>query len=114
MSGRKNVLSLYQIFTDADASADQISKVTNIQFLDNMCITLSFPGASGNGQFFIDVSTDNVNWSALDITPAMLLTDPDEKIIIDMNQLAASYIRARFVAAGGSGLINATIEGKQV
>ena len=114
MSGRKNVLSLYQIFTDADASADQISKVTNIQFLDNMCITLSFPGTTGGGEFFIDVSTDNKMWSALNIDPAMLLSDPDKQIIIDMNQLGASYIRARFVTAGGSGLINATIEGKQI
>ena len=114
MSLRKNVLKQYQIITNGDASQNLISEVTSIQFLDNISITLLFPGATGTGQFFVEVSNDGTNWVALDIYPAMYILDADKAIIIDMNQLGSSNIRVRFTSNGSSGVINAFIEAKAI
>jgi hypothetical protein len=91
-----------------------ISPVTNIQFLDNISMTLLFPDASGDGQFFIEVSSDGINWAALDIAPAMMSSDADKKIIIEMTQISASMMRLHFVPIASNGTLNAFIEGKAI
>ena len=114
MSGRKNVLTNFKLIDNYEMSLGSlISPATNVQFLDNISISLLFQGASaGTGSFLIEVSNDGVNYTALDISPAMEVADPDQMIIIDINQLAESYIRVNYVNGGDSGILNAVIEGK--
>jgi hypothetical protein len=114
MSGRKNVLQLYQLVTNGDMSGEIISSVTNIQFLDNISMTLLFPDASGDGNFYIEVSSDGTNFQALDISPAMLASDADKKIIIEMTQISASMMRLHYIPVYGGGTLNAFIEGKAI
>lgn len=114
MSLTKNVLKQYQIITNGDASQNLISNPTSIQFLDNISMTILFPNGSGSGQFFVEVSNDGTNWVALDIYPAMYISDADKCIIIDMNQLGSSNIRLRFASNSSTGTINAFIEAKAI
>jgi hypothetical protein len=115
MSFRKNVLQNYKAINAGDMSGNLTSPSTNIQFLDNIGIQLLFPGAVASGQFFIDASLDNVNWSTLDIIPGMVASDPDGQILIDMNNMSFSHIRIRYVAVPGDvGSLTAFIEGKSI
>jgi hypothetical protein len=116
MSGRKNVLTNFKLIDNYNmAIGSLISPATNVQFLDNISISLLFQGAGvGSGSFLIEVSNDGVNYTALDISPAMLVSDPDQMIIIDINQLAESYIRVHYLNGGDSGTLNAIIEGKAI
>lgn len=114
MSGRKNVLTKYQLFVDADMSGDLVSEPTNVQFLDNLSISLLFPAVSAAGQFFIEISNDGNAWQALDILPGMFANDPDGQIFIEITQLSASMIRVRYASDTNPGVLNAFIEGKAI
>lgn len=125
MSGRKNVLPPYQIISSGDMSQASItSSVTNITYLDNICIQLVFTG-SPTGNFAVQGSNtyeqDNngnvVNagtWTALDLTPSPAATGSGSNILIDLNQLSFPYIRVVYTKDSGTGTLNATISGKQL
>lgn len=122
---RKNVLIKYQIVTAGDMSGNLTSKVTNINYLDNIGVQLNMSG-SPTGTFQIQVSADyaqdefgNVqnagNWVPLVLTPAPIVTAGSPSFIyIDLNQLSSPWIRTVYTAGSGSGTLNAFITAKAV
>lgn len=115
MSWRKNVLQNYKAIDAGNMSANITSPSVNVQYLDNIGVQILFAGAVASGQFFIDASLDNVNWSALEILPGMFANDPDGQILVDMNNMSFSHIRVRYVAGmGDTGTLNVFIEGKSI
>lgn len=124
---RKNNLQQFQTITNGNMSADILSPVTCIQFLDNVGIQLNFTGTP-TGTFNIQVSADynqdnngNVlnagNWVTL--TPPALSSVPvaagsPDTIFIDLNQLSAPYIRVQYAATSGTGSLNAFITAKML
>lgn len=107
MSGRKNILSKFQLLSSADMSQlSTNSPVTNIQFLDNIAIQCNFTG-SPSGSINIQVSNDyqsdfmgNVIDSGNWITVASAGTAGGSPAYFDLNQMAAPYIRVNYTSTG--------------
>lgn len=136
MSGRKLNLLKYQSIKDGDMSqASLTSKVTNIQFLDDVGYQLNWSGAPvGNIQ--IQVSADyaedyssppNVtnpgNWVTLVltywngsvfVTNTSIPTSVGSPIYLDMSFLSAPWIRIVYTKISGSGTLEAFITAKQL
>ena len=124
MSGRKNNLLQFHTIIDGDMSLSSLtSSVTNIQFLDNLAIQLNFSG-SPVGTFEVQVSIDyaqdnngNVtnsgNWVPVTLNPSPD-TSQGSPIFINMQQLAAPWIRVVYTKTSGSGTLNAYISGKMI
>jgi len=125
MSGRKNVLSIYKIIDAGDMSQSSItSAVTNITYLDNVCIELVFTG-SPVGTFSVQGSLDHQqdalgniitagNWVSLTLSPAPVASGSADQIVIDLNQLSFPYIRVVYTKTSGTGTLNGWIGAKML
>lgn len=127
MSSRKNVLLP---FTDPKISAQSMAASitgtpTNIQYLDNVGVQLSWTGNDPLGIIKVQVSLDynpnttNGTWTAIQTTPGTdLSVSPSGSAgnaYIDLNQLSAPWIRVVYTTAASSvGLLTAVIGSKQV
>jgi hypothetical protein len=127
MSSRKNTLKKFQNITNGDLSADITSKVTNIQYLDNICVQLNAVTSDATGTFSVEVSADyeqddlgNVvnagNWTAIELPSVPTLAGVDTTIFIDLNQLSAPWVRVAYKNGGGgqSGTVQGFISGKML
>jgi hypothetical protein len=126
MSGRKSNLGSYQTFTNADMSqATLTSALTNIEFLDNVGIQLSWAGTSPVGTFEVQVSLDhqqdqygNVtnagNWAPISFTSPPAVSGNTGSVYLDINQISAPWIRVVYTKTSGIGLLNGYICGKMV
>ena len=130
MSRGKDVLKPYAIIggtsgVSGDMSAASItSLVTNIQYIDNICLELTFTG-SPTGTFSVEGSVDyrqdfngNVqnagHWVPITLPTAPVASGAPGSILIDMNQLSFPYIRVVYTKTSGTGSLTATIGGKQL
>jgi hypothetical protein len=120
---RKNVLERFQAITDGDMSGNLTGPVTNIKFLDNVLMEFVATGTPV-GSFSVEVSADyqqdnngNVidpgNWTPLEFVPTPSIYEAGT-VVIDMNQLPAPWIRAKYTATSGSGSLNLFISAKEV
>lgn len=125
MSGRKDVLTKFQIVTAGDMSGDVTSTVTNISYMDNISIQINIVTSSAVGTFYVQGSVDHVqnaqgvvtvagNWVNLTLSPTPASASADNQILIDLNQLSFPYIRLFYDNASGAGLFNAFICGKML
>ncbi len=109
----KNVLATFQSVKSASMAADVISDVTDIRWLDNMVMYISFTGAP-TGVFYVETSPDKLAWYPLRLNPVPVASGSSGSHRIDMNQLPDPYIRTKYVATSGSGILNVSIAGKLV
>jgi hypothetical protein len=120
---RKNVLERYQSITNGNMSGALTSPVTSIKYLDNILMEFVATGAPA-GTYSVEVSADyqqdlegNVinagNWTPLDFTPSPIIAAAGT-VVIDMNQLPAPFIRAKWTPTSGSGVLNMFISAKEV
>lgn len=123
MSSRKNNLLKFPIITAGDMSLSSLtSTVTNIQYLDNVCIQLNFTGTP-TGTFEVQVSLDHAqdsngnvtvagNWTALTLDPSPSASGSGSTTFIDINQTSAPWIRVVYTKTSGTGTLNAFIGAK--
>jgi len=120
----KNVLERYQSVINGDLSAQLISPVTNIKYLDNLLIELVCTG-SPNGTFYVEFSADynqdlNQNtlnpgtWVPLDFGTQTPTITAATDIMLDLNQMPAPYVRVRWVPVSGTGVLNMWITAKGI
>lgn len=121
---RKNVLERYQSVTAGDMSGAITTPVTSIKFLDNVLIEFVSTG-SPDGTYSVEVSADyqqdldgNViqagNWTELEFNPVPAITSAGS-VVLDMNQLPAPYIRAKWAPnMGSTGALNVFISAKEI
>jgi hypothetical protein len=120
---RKNVLSTFKAITNGDMSSIIVSPVTNVMFLDNLIIQLNSTGTPA-GEYLVEFSADydqdaqgNVlnagNWVALALSPSPVITTSGT-IIIDLNQMPASWMRLRWVPTSGTGVLNMFLSAKEI
>lgn len=116
MSGRKNVLLGANIFVNADMSGNLTSTPVEIQFLDNVSITLMFPtNSAATGSFVVEVCpTKTGTYVALPFSSTIAVPDVDNQIQIECTQLAVSWIRVRYVFVSGTGTLNGVIQAKEI
>lgn len=124
MSGRKNNLRKFHNIVAGNMSADITSSVTNIEHLDNVAIQLHWTGTP-TGDFKVQVSVDyeqdslgNVkvagNWVDVTLSPAPVAAGIAGDIFIDLNQLAAPWIRVFYDRTGGTGTLDSFISAKMI
>ncbi len=131
---RKNVLLPVKTITDGDMSqATLTSLVTEIQYLDDVGIQLSWSG-SPVGTFAIQVSADYKRydltnketaaglWTPLVltywdgaqfVTATSIPTSLGSPIFLDMALLSAPFMRVVYTKGSASGTLQCTITGKQ-
>lgn len=117
---RKNTLAHYPILDGVSlgASFDTFSSPTNIDFLDNAGLQLSWDtGGTPLGVIEVFVSNDPgntnpqsevpiINWTQLDFGNTIAISSAETSHIINMNQLSFSWLAVRYVRASGTGTIN--------
>lgn len=119
----KNILSRFQIVTAGSLAASVTSTVTNIQYLDNVCIEAIWTGTP-TGTFAVQGSLDhqqdqygNVvtggNWVTLTGATASASGSGDVALF-DLTQLSFPWVRLIYTRVSGSGTLNAYIGGKAV
>lgn len=104
--------------------ANVTSAVTNIQFLDNIGVQFNFTGTP-TGTFSVEISADyeqdtngNVtnagNWVSLVLSPIPAAAGAADSIYIDITQISAPWVRAKYTRTSGTGTLNGFITAKQV
>jgi hypothetical protein len=122
----KNTLPKFQNFTNGVMTGTSVltSAVTSIQNLDNVGLQFSFTGTP-TGTFSVEVSVDysqddkgnvtNVgHWVALALSPAPAASGAAASIYVDINQISAPWIRAKYTNISGSGTLNGFITAKRL
>lgn len=103
-------------------AADITSAPVNIEFLDNIAIQLIQTGTP-TGSFVVETSLDYVpsnlskapkagNWDSVTLPTPITVGAGSQTI--DLNQVASSYIRIRYIFTSGTGALTAYIAGKAV
>ena len=124
-SGRKNILRQFKMIDNGDMSQSSLTSApTNIQFLDNVAIQFNFTGAP-SGTFSIEVSADyeqdiggatiNVgNWVPVTLPTPPVASGSAGSVFIDLNQLAAPWVRVKYTKTSGTGSLTAWISAKML
>lgn len=113
MSGRKNTLATYVTLKNGDMSGNLVSAFTDIRWMDNIVLYLSFIGTP-TGTFGVQVSPDNVTWYNLTLVPSATASGAPGNTRIALMQLPDPYIRMIYTASGGAGSLTTTIAGKMI
>jgi hypothetical protein len=123
MSRKSNLLKFHSVI-DGSMTGNITSPVTSIHWLDNVGVQLNFTGTP-TGTFFVDVSADYTqdtngtvidagNWVPITLPSTPVASGAAGSIFIDLNQLAAPWIRVRYVATSSTGILNAFVTGKLI
>lgn len=124
MSSTKNVLRKWDAIVAGSMATNITSPVTNVQFLDNICIQLNFTGTP-TGTFSVEVSIDHEqdsqgaiiqagNWVALPLDPTPVAAGAADQIILDLNQISQPWIRVIYTATSGTGSLDMIISAKMI
>lgn len=126
MSTHKTNLLKFQNITSGNMALTSVtSTVSNILNLDNIGFEATWSGSTPIGVISIEVSIDyaqdsfgNVTnsgtWTALSFTPTPAVSGNTGSLYIDMNQLSAPWLRAKYTKTSGTGTIQGYICGKMV
>jgi len=121
--GRKDALISWKMFSPdpTDLSTDQTSQYTNIQFLDNVGITVLWTGTSPVGQITVQGSNDPnngvtapTNWVDLDFGSTINISGNSGGHLININQRSFGWIRMIYTAVSGTGTMSATLNATQL
>ena len=114
MSGRKSTLATYVTLKNGDMSGNLISASTDIRWMDNLVLYISYTGTP-TGTFSVQVSPDNnSSWYDLLLTPAPVASGSGGAMRIALNELPDPYIRLKYTATSGAGSLTTTIAGKMI
>lgn len=102
------------IVTNGDMSANITSAVTTLDGISTVGISFDWTGTP-TGDFYIEVCTDYTgigtgSWSALPFS--FSAAGVADVAFADVTKTGAYAIRLRYVRVGGTGTLNATINGK--
>jgi len=116
--GRRNLLTKYQVFTNADSTTAEESEKTVIDQLDNIKYTIVI-GASVDCEVEVQFSDDKITkdevWRPLKFASALTLvgaTDTEYTIII--KEAVSHKLRLFITNNAGTGTINAWISGNDI
>ena len=121
---RKNTLNSYKILSAGDMSGNLVSKITCIQFMDNIGIQINITSGTPTGTLAVQVSADHQtsgptndiivagNWVTL--TSLSVASGQPSNIYFDLKELSAPFIQLIYTAGSGSGTCDAFIVGKSI
>ena len=118
---RKNVLQGAHTVQAQSMSATFTSPYTNIQYLDNLMIQISYTGTpagtfaiEGSNDYNPNISPDASHWGNLPLSGTPTAVGSADTIDIQMTQLACSWIRLVYTRTSGTGVCDVYITGKEV
>lgn len=121
---KKNALLKFQNINAGDMSANITSVVTNIQFLDNVGVELDWTGTpTGTVNVQVSVSyaqdaegnvTNAGTWNNVALNPSISIAGSAGSQYIDLNQLAAPWVRIVYTFSSGTGALNGYISAKEI
>jgi hypothetical protein len=119
MSGRKLVLLPYHDpqFIAGDISGDIKGTPIGVEYIDNVCVQVSYTGtASGtvSVQFSLDYDHHHIasaTWTTVLTETLPTATSP---IYINLNQVAAPFMRVIYTKTGGTGTMDVWVSGKEI
>lgn len=129
MSGRKNAILPFRLFTDEaiDDFSDLKSVPVNIQFLDNVGFQVEWTGdptgtisIQGSLNYVPDQPNQNLpanagTWYDLTFDPALAQpTGAAGGYLINCNQVPYPWLRLAYVGSGGTGVFNAWTTAKMI
>lgn len=123
MASRSNRLK-FQTITNGVMTGDITSRISNIEFCDNIGFQFHFTGTPV-GTFQIQVSANyeqdslgnvtNVgNWIDLVLSGTPVAAGAPDEIYVDVTQISAPWIRAHYTFTSGTGTLQAWVVGKQI
>lgn len=121
--GRKDTVN-YEVFVDRTlaTSFDTFDNPTNIEFMDNVGLTLTWVPTATSGELEVFVSnkkgpvkpTVEADYVKLDFGVPILMGTTDLKHVISMNQLPFAWISFKYTRSAGSGTATLKMQNKQV
>lgn len=111
---QKNWLKCYQIITAGVMTGTNVltSAVTDISFLDNVCMELVWTG-NPVGTFEVQGSITGNTWKTITFTPNNPAGTASNSLF-DLNQLSFPKIRLLYTNSAGVGVLNVYIGGKSI
>ena len=122
---RKSNLQKFQNIVSGDMSQSLItSKISNIEFLDNIGIQLVWTGTP-TGTFSVELSVDyqqdqqgNVlnagTWTPMTFSSTPVASGAAGNIYIDINQISAPWMRVKYTKTSGTGTLQGWLTAKMV
>ena len=108
----KRTLDFSGLIVDGDMSSTVTGPSTNILHMDRVGLQLKWTGTP-TGTFSVQISNDNTNWIAMDLSSAVSATGSADDAFIDVES-AAKYVRLVYTATSGSGTLNVHITSKSI
>lgn len=107
---RKNLATPTRVLIAQSLAADFVGPAMDVSYFDNAFITADCTGVTDNiGTFSVEVRNvpaqgkgSPSNWGALTLDTTPTLTNADQVIQINLNQVPFSEFRLVFTAAGGT------------
>lgn len=124
MAGKSSLIQ-FQNIRNGDMSGSITSRVTGVQYLDNIAIQLNVTTADAVGTFEVQVSLDyaqdsqgNVtnagNWIGLNLSGTPTVASTNEQFFIDINQVPAPWVRVVYTRTSGTGTVQGFISAKDL
>lgn len=122
MSGRKNAIEVFPLFTNAVMTGTTVltSPITTVKFLDNVSIDVSWTGTP-TGEFKVQECLDyDVNapsratWRDLAFATTILAAGAAGDHQMFLNQVPFYALRVTYTNASGTGTLNGKISAKMV
>lgn len=114
-------------FADATSlGATFTTAVIPILYMDNIALQLNCTNANAVGTFAVEVSLDYVpaslqgpaaatgNWVALSLPSTPTLASATQVISLNLNQIAAPYMRVVYTRTSGTGTMDGFVCGKMI
>lgn len=113
--GAKKTLPTYKIFNAQAVSSTTSynSLTTNITNLDNISLQIDWTGTNA-GSFDVLVSNDDQTFHSLNVPNLPTASGSSGGFIINLNQVGQPYIKLSYTNASGSGVLTASIFGKDL
>lgn len=113
-----------KIITSGNMAGNLTSLIVETKLQDNIGIQLDWTGTP-TGIFDVQVSVDHTqdaygnvtnagHWVSLSLSTTIKATGSADDAYIDLNQLAAPYVKVVYTATSGTGTLNAYVTGKGV
>lgn len=118
---QKGAIIPYKVIDSGDMSAEIISKITDVRYLDNISYHVVWDATIPVGQCIVEVTSDNPNdpnvtpvWTELDFGTTIVVANNQGSHLININQCPFAYIRLRYVPISGTGVMDVKVEAKSL
>lgn len=119
MSTPAKALSRQTIVNAASTAASVTSDVLNVQDFDNIALQMVWTGTTA-GTFAVQASLDYEpagsagTWTALTLSAVPTAAGSADSALVDLNQVAAPWLRVVFTRSSGTGALTVYAAGKRV